>query len=164
MTPPSLVFVVNRMAQFWKLDSDHQVNMFGQHVSTLRLAGKPPTVKFLGDDSTTRQNALIWALYRAISKETGEGVIETRRFWKLHYGVAILKSADPEFSDFYDANLKPLDYPTKLQLMDWLDITSTKEFTKELATEYIETIIKSYSEKGIHIAADPAQEKNLPYL
>jgi len=149
------------MPKFWTIKDDETLRAFNDFVIGAMPGGKV-TVKFVGEDSTHSQNALIWAIYRDIAEKTGNGVVETRRFCKLHFGVPILRANCPEFATIYDKVLKPQAYEAKMELMDWLDVTSAKEFNKKMASEYIETIIREYSEKGILI--EQAQAEKLPYL
>jgi len=125
--------------------------MFGDHVSMLRLAGKPPTVQFVDENRTLSQNDLIYQLYRQISTNVDDdSFADIRRECKLRYGIPILRSIDPEFGAIYDKSIKHgLDYEKKLILMDFIDVTS--KFKKAQASEYIDTIIREYSKRGISL-------------
>ncbi len=81
--------------------------------------------------------------------------MEVTRRCKLHYGIPILRAADPEFCEFYDDAVKDrLEYADKLLLMDHMGVTS--EFTRKQASEYIDSIIADYAYHG-HQIADPRQ-------
>lgn len=84
------------------------------------------------------QNDMINAMYRDIAESTGEGVVDVRRKCKLHYGVPILRAHDEEFRRVYDKIVKPHTYPDKLEIMDYLPVTSRMK--KPQATEYIDTV------------------------
>ena len=99
-------------------------------------------------DRTLPQNDLIYMLYADIERYTeGEGIVDIRRRCKLHYGVPILRAHDEEFRKVYDKSVKPLPYEDKLEIMDFLPVTSRMK--KPQATEYIETIMREYSQRGV---------------
>ena len=99
-------------------------------------------------DALTVQNDLIYMLYADIERYTeGEGIVDIRRRCKLHYGVPILRAHDEEFRKVYDKSVKPLPYEDKLEIMDFLPVTSRMK--KPQATEYIETIMREYSQRGV---------------
>ena len=88
------------------------------------------------------QNDRINAMYRDIAEHTGEGVVAIRRHCKLHFGVPILRAHDAEFRGVYDRIIKPHDYPDKLEIMDYLPVTSRMK--KPQASEYIDTVQREY--------------------
>jgi len=143
---------VKATGQTWKLDNDSKWKFFCDEVSMRRLAGKPPTVQFLKDKRTLDQNSMIYALYGQIAIQMDDqSTLDVRKFCKLHYGVAILKSVDPDFCEFYDRAIKKMSYEDKLFLMGHMDITSADAFKKPQATEYIEEILREYSKQGISL-------------
>lgn len=94
------------------------------------------------------QNSIIHALYSDIAKQReGEGVIDVRRRCKLHFGVVILRAHDEEFRGIYDKIIRPHEYEDKLKIMDFLPVTSRMK--KPQASEYIDTVIREYSELGV---------------
>lgn len=104
------------------------------------------------DPRSLPQNALINAMYGEIADQRdGEGVVDIRRRCKLHYGVPILRAHDEEFRSVYDKVVKPHDYETKLEIMDFLPVTSRMK--KPQATEYIDTVMREYSQQGVRFAA-----------
>lgn len=96
---------------------------------------------------TLPQNSLIYGLYGQISREGGqETVAEVRRRLKLHHGVPILRSQDPEFCAAYDSVIKPLTYPQKLVAMDFWPVTSRMN-TSQLS-EYVAAIEKHETDEA----------------
>lgn len=96
---------------------------------------------------TLPQNSLIYGLYGQISREGGqESIPEVRRRLKLHHGVPILRSQDPEFCEAYDAVIKPLTYEQKLKAMDFWPVTSRMN-TSQLS-EYVAAIEKHETEEA----------------
>jgi hypothetical protein len=137
------------MSQRWNLKNNDQWNNFVQYRANMLLAGKAPVVEFIDPKRSIDQNSLIYALYGQIaSQNESEAIIDIRRHCKLHYGVPLLRANDEAFCQFYDKSIKGMEYETKLLLMDYMDITSRKEFKKPMATQYIDTIIREYSKQG----------------
>jgi len=144
--------VVRATGQQYRLDNDTTVGYFNDEVTNRRAAGKPPTVQFLRDKRSKNQNSMIYALYGQIAIQMDDqSTLDVRRFCKLHYGVGILKSVDPDFCEFYDRAIKKMSYEDKLFLMGHMDITSADGFKKPQATEYIDEIIREYSKQGISL-------------
>ena len=74
---------MNATGQRWKLDCDSRWKAFSEHVSLLRLSGKPPTVQFLKDDRSLDQNSMINALYGQIASQSeDESTLDSRRHRK----------------------------------------------------------------------------------
>ena len=142
---------MKQSGQRWQLtrNNDHQLNSLVEYVKMEWLRGNNLTLSVMADERTPSQNNMIYGLYSDISKSTKELMVDVKRLCKLHYGVSILKAADPEWCDWYDKAVRPLPYETKLMLVDHIPITS--EFTKEQATEYIDTILREYAAQGVPI-------------
>lgn len=146
---------MKKSGQRWWLQNQHQLNAFNEWVSGQWELGKKPTVQILAADRSVDQNAMFYALYRDISaQQEDKSQLEVKRICKLHYGIGILKGADPEWAEWYDRAIKPMDYEDKLFLVTDLPVTS--RFTKEQATEYIDTILSEYGKQGFYLA-DPRQ-------
>ena len=138
------------MGQRWNLNSTEYRRNFDEYVNGQLLAGKRVTVEFVDEHRTLDQNALINAMYGQISKsKEDETVQEIRRYCKLHHGVPILRRDSEKFQSLYDKVIKPHDYATKLQMMDYLPVTS--EMGKKQATEYIDTVVREYANQGVFI-------------
>lgn len=101
---------------------------------------------------TASQNALIYAAYGQVSREIGEqSVAEVRRESKLILGVPILRAEDEEFRVAYDATIKTLTYPQKLQAMDYWPVTS--RMNTDQLTRYYAAMQKQYSRVHWDVAA-----------
>lgn len=123
---------------------------FLSFVTQMRLAGKRPIVEVLPERRSLDQNAMIYALYQQIAEQSeGEQIVDIRRECKLRYGVPIMRAGSEEFRYVYDRAIKPLDYEFKLRAMDWLPVTS--QMGKAQATEYIDTVIREYSQRGLSL-------------
>ena len=132
------------------LHNEHQLNAFCETIHMMWQAGRKPTVAFLGDDRTTSQNALWNSLYGTIAAQSDDkSTLDVRRECKLYYGIPILRASNPEFCDWYDKSIKPMNLEDKLLLMTYMDVTSL--FTKDQGTEYINTIITEYIKQGFQL-------------
>jgi len=150
--------MTNRSGQRWSLDSGEKIDFFSQHVVNMMQAGNPATVQFIKPGRSLSQNSMFYALYTQIAEQQEDNaIIDVRRHCKLHYGVPILRAADPDFCDFYDANSKGMDYEAKLLLMTYFEVTSL--FNKAQGTEYIDTVIREYSKAGISLI-NPAEAES----
>ena len=139
----------------WHLRDRFALAKFIESVKERWKAETYPTVTFLEADRSTHQNAMFYALYRDIAEQMEDrSLIDVRRDCKLRYGVVIRKAADPEWSAWYDSNIKPMPMEAKLFLMDDYPITST--FTKAQASEYIDSIIADYTRHGYALARPDA--------
>lgn len=137
------------MPQYWTIKTDDNWQSFCEHIAGLRLAGQAVTLQITKGQRTQDQNSMINTLYGQVAAQAEDlTVIDVRRHCKLHYGVGLLKAASSDFCQFYDGSIKGMQYEQKLLLMDYMDITSRKEFTKKMGTEYIDTIIREYSKAG----------------
>jgi DNA-binding transcriptional regulator YhcF (GntR family) len=137
----------------WWLKNEHQLNAFCEWIRGEWEKGKQPTMQELAQERSTNQNTMMHALYRDIASQTeDQSLVEVKRICKLHYGVAIKKASDREWAEFYDRAIKPLAYEDKLEVIGAMSITS--DFTKKMATEYLDTIISEYTKKGFALA-DP---------
>lgn len=130
------------------LQTDAQVENFNLLVSQGRLAGKALCVEFIEPGRSLDQNSLIQAVYRQIASQTDDqSVNDITRECKLRWGVGILKHQSDKFAAMYDKTIKPhLTYEEKLEAMDFLPVT--RLFDKQHATDYIDTLIRVYSQHG----------------
>ena len=139
------------MAQRWTLDSDFKVNAFNEHVTMLRLAGKPPTVEFIKPRRSLDQNALSHALYTQIAGQLEDQTVqEVRAECKLRHGIPILRAGNDKFRAMYDKSMREtLDYEEKLAAMEFLPVTRLMD--KAQFSEYLDTVIREYSKQGVSI-------------
>ena len=141
--------------QRWKLHTHAQISNFRMYADEQLDAGKPITVSIATSASTEQQNHMQWALYRDIAAHLGDQTTnDIQAYCKLHFGVAILKAADPEFAAYYDAHFKGLTYEAKLGLMDYIDITSSEHFKKPQMTEYLTEIVRYWTQQGVPLAIE----------
>lgn len=109
--------------------------------------GKVYDITIHGDKRSLDQNALQHVWYNQIAKAMHQTPKEVRQYCKLHFGIGIMRS-DSYFNETYAALIKDrFSYPEKLQLMDWLPVTSLMTKTQE--TQYLETVQQHFAEQGI---------------
>jgi hypothetical protein len=126
-----------------------------QALSTVRanalLSSKPFIVQVVGEKRSLPQNDLIYELYTIIAGQIeDQSIQDIRRECKLTIGVPILRGGNENFRELYDTAIRStLTYEQKLQAMDILPVTSL--MTKEQGAEYIDSVIRTYSQRGIVI-------------
>jgi len=84
----------------------------------------------------------------ALQEDTPAGI---KGYCKLHFGVPILRT-DAEFCEMYDRIFKPLDYPTKLEIMAMpglFDVTSLMKVDQ--MNQYMKHIQQHYAERGVQL-------------
>lgn len=132
----------------WDLSNETMLERFMAHVGTLRLSGKRPLVEFVPESRSLDQNAMFFVLYTQVAaQKQDESVDEIRCHCKLHFGVPILRRDDEQFRDWYNQTLLHSDYEIKKASMRYVPVTS--EFSKKQGSEYIDEIIREYSQQGL---------------
>lgn len=123
----------------------------------LVTAGKKARFKELPQKRSIDQNALSWAVYSQIAKQSGCSTAEeVHRQCKLDIGVPILLEDSQEFRDFYRVGLQPFPYEVQLQqLIKYVDIT--RLFTTGQFTKYMDTVLRIYSGQGFDLM-DPRKD------
>lgn len=116
--------------------------------------GYPFTASWVkGRDRTSDQNSLMWLWASECAEQFGDRTLaEVQHEWKLRIGVPILRRDSADFRATYDAILKPLAYPAKLALMEYMPITS--EFKVRQMVEFLDTVSRIASEQGVRLT-DP---------
>lgn len=146
------------MGQRWHLTDDTQWRNFCDFRNNHKLAQKRLTVEILPEKRTLDQNSMINALYGQVASQAEDlAVIDVRRYCKLHYGIPLLRANSVTFNQFYVAAIIGMEYEQKIMLMDYMDVTSAKEFSVKMGTEYIDTIIREYSKQGYSLL-HPSEE------
>lgn len=108
-----------------------------------------------GGRRTVRQNRLQRQWMNEIAMQSDMTPEEARGYCKLHFGVPILRDQDEEFREKYDRVVKPLDYETKLMLMqEPFDFPVTRLMSIQQKTRYLDTVHAFFSGRGIELT-DP---------
>jgi hypothetical protein len=101
-----------------------------------------------GRHRSSKQNSHSHAWYSQLGRELPEDDERGwKRFCKLHFGVPILRAEEEDFREMYDEKIRPLPYETKLQLMEWVPITSS--MTKAQLKKYEEHMQEHFAERGV---------------
>lgn len=115
---------------------------------------------FFGARRSVDQNRMFFEQYTRIGKHLyGGDTVHARRECKLTCGIPILRRDNPEFARMYDKVVKPHPYAIKLQMMDYLPVTSS--MTVAQGVEYTNTVFDTYAMKGIDwegLDVDPNNE------
>lgn len=108
------------------------------------------------------QNNLSFLIYTRVAKTLyGNNVVQARCECKLRFGVFILRRDDLRFREIYDKRVRPFDYEAKMEIMEYLPVTSL--MNKKQKTEYLKAIINDYTIKGVYLADIDGIEPYLNY-
>ena len=128
-------------------------NMLAEWFSNIHIMKNdfyPITIQVFKGETKHRSlaaNALSQVWYREIAKQAGDRTIEeVRRECKLTCGVPILRAESETFRKMYDQVVRGHDYPTKLEVMDYLPVTSI--MNKAQMAEYMESVHYKYTNAG----------------
>jgi len=116
-------------------------------VSKLR-AGQVIEVEISEKKRSLSKNALSHVWYSQLDKEafTDHSAGYARLYCKLNFGIAIMRE-DEGFSERYASLIrKRFDYEEKIQLMDWIPITSL--MTEDQMGRYLNTMQRTFAENG----------------
>lgn len=116
----------------WKCDSHESWTAFIQNCYQLQQAGEKRTFRIQNPKHrSVDQNDMKEFQVTEIAKHChGGNERDARRQIKLEVGVPILRRDNEDFKAMYDRIVKPHDYETKLEIMDWLPVTSTMTVTQ----------------------------------
>lgn len=101
------------------------------------------------DSRSLPQNAL-WAVwYSQIARwsDKNHTTHDIKCFCKLHFGVLLLRQQDRTFREFYDENIRHLEYDKKMVFMEIVPITS--KLSKHNGQKYQSAVQKYYAENGL---------------
>jgi len=135
------------------IETETDRQLLFQYLASQKL---PMTVDIkAGGRRTVRQNRLQRQWMNEIAMQTDMTPEEARGYCKLHFGVPILREEDEEFRKKYDRVVKPLDYETKLMLMqEPFDFPVTRLMSIQQKTRYLDTVHAFFSGRGIELT-DP---------
>lgn len=96
-----------------------------------------------GKKRSLSQNDISHAWYHQVANELREDTpLGVKCFCKLHFGIPILRAESDDFREKYDRVVKPMDYPDKLELMEWFPVTSL--MTTPQLSQYLEKVQDHY--------------------
>ena len=125
--------------------------------NSIVLAGKKALFQLVPEKRSLSQNAISHAIYTQIAGQLeDQSVQEVRAECKLRFGVPILRGNNEKFRAMYDKAIREtLTYEEKLAAMEFLPVTSLMD--KAQFSEYLDTVIRAYSQQGISITM-PGEE------
>lgn len=131
-----------------KTDADRE--MLALNIASRSL---PFTVDIAkGKRRTVKQNSLQFRWLTDASQQLGETVEELRGYCKLHFGVPILRTEDPEFCEAYDRVFRKLSPEQQLAaMMIPLDLPVTRRFTTSQETRYLDAIARYFAFRGVRL-------------
>lgn len=103
-----------------------------------------------GIKRTKKQNDLSFKWYQEADQQLGQESGTSRAYCKLHFGVGIVKAADPDFAKKYDRVIRPLPYEAKLELMlPPLELPVTSLMKKAQKIEYLNMVDRHLTSLGV---------------
>lgn len=103
-----------------------------------------------GADRSLSQNALMWRWAGEAAEQRGDMTAdEVQREWKLRHGVPILRADSEQFRAVYDAALRSLTYPMKLELMRHIAVTS--DMTVRQMVRFLDAVDRECADNGIRL-------------
>lgn len=136
------------------LETDADRAMLVRYLEQQKL---PLTVEITkGKHRTTRQNRLQRQFAIDFAAQlTEHSAEEWRGYFKLHYGVPILRAENEAFAKVYDEVIRPLPYEQKMLIMQVpVDLPVTSKMTTKQKKSYLDQIQKFAAERGIELT-DP---------
>lgn len=130
------------------IDNEYERKMLIKRIEGQAL---PFTAEIVtGRRRSVEQNKLGRMWMKEISEQMGETPEYWRGMCKLTLGVPILRAENDEFRAKYDAVVKPLDYETKIAIMqEPLDLPVTRLMTTAQHTTYLDAVFRHFSEQGV---------------
>jgi len=108
-----------------------------------------------GDPRRDKQNRLAQRWFTDVSRQLGDRTHENvRAYCKLHFGVPILRAENEAFRLSYDRTMRPLDYETKLEAMEHLDLPVTRLMTVKQMTAFMDEMQRHWCGMGFRLT-DP---------
>ena len=132
------------------------LNLVEDECYSIMTSGKVAYI-FVSDDKkefenlrSIAQNRMVYALYKRIADSIyGGDVNHARRECKLSIGCKILYNSSLAFARVYDNTLRVMDRERRLQAMDLISVSSIMSTAQ--CTQYIKSIINTYSEQGVYL-------------
>lgn len=139
------------MSETWKVKDASSLTGFLARAQKVCEENEQVTFSWrVGKDMSDDQRKMTFELYSRIGQQLYGGDMQhARAECKLTIGVPIMRRDDVEYRDKYNKVILPLDYDTKLSLMlPSLEFPVTSCMKIKQCREYIDTVIKVYTEKG----------------
>jgi len=136
------------VSEGWTINSDDAYRNCVQHLWERYQKKKFVRIEIFDTARTLKQNDMSFELYVTIANSLYGGDTATaRRECKLMYGVPILRRDSEAFRLQYDKVIKPHDMATKLEIMEWLPVTSLMDRTQ--FKEYVDVVMNTYAQRNV---------------
>ena len=104
------------------------------------------TIRTFKENRSLEQNSLSHVWYAQLAATLREYSAKGyKAMCKLQFGVPILRTEDENFRALYDRVVKPHDYETKLQVMDYFPVTSLMNTVQ--MSEYMEAVQRAFADR-----------------
>lgn len=130
------------------IDNEYERKMLIKRIEGHKL---PFTAEITaGRRRSVDQNRLQRKWMAEIAEQWGETAEYWRGYCKLCIATPILRAENDEFRAKYDEHVKPLDYETKIAIMqEPLDLPVTRLMTTAQHTTYLDAVFKHFAEQGV---------------
>ena len=141
------------MGEFFHLKKDdkHNRDHFDNWLEEKLAASSDGLNLSITDDvksRSSRQNRLMWQMFRTAGKQQGQSAEELQLEAKLFLGAPILMAEDDGFRDLWLSQVKEnFTVEMKLKLIGMMDVTSL--FSTKQMMDFLESVFKRYAELGV---------------
>ena len=138
------------------VSTDRGLDIFLDIRNDLLLAGKKAVFELVPEKRSLSQNALSFALYQQVANQCEDmSIMDIRCRCKLDMGIPLLCRDDATFADVWHDIEAATTYEQRLYLMR--DYPVTSKMGKRLFSEFLDEVIRDYSQQGISITM-PGEE------
>ena len=132
------------------VSTDRGLDIFLDIRNGLLLAGKKAVFELVPEKRSLSQNALSFALYQQVANQCEDmSIMDIRCRCKLDMGIPLLCRDDATFADVWHDIEAATTYEQRLYLMR--DYPVTSKMGKRLFSEFLDEVIRDYSQQGISI-------------
>ena len=140
----------------WDVTGDLSWKNFSALRTQMVLSGKRVLVQLVPEKRSLSQNALSFALYQQVANQCEDmSIMDIRCRCKLDMGIPLLCRDDATFADVWHDIEAATTYEQRLYLMR--DYPVTSKMGKRLFSEFLDEVIRDYSQQGISITM-PGEE------
>ena len=122
-------------------------------INLMRNRRKPYTVDIVsGKHRSTEQNRLQWQWANEVSEQLAEDTpAAVQAYFKLHFGVPILRAESEAFREVYDRVMRPQPYEDKLLYMERCGFQVSSLLTTKQMTQYLDAIYTEFTGRGVQL-------------
>lgn len=140
---------MKRQPQF-DLSTDTGMIRLQSYVAEQRLIGKRPVFQQVKEKRSLNQNDMSFAIYKQIAEQSEDmSINDIRARCKLDHGIPILCAYDADFAETWHQIEAATNYEQRIKLMAQMEVTRLMK--KPEFSEYLDTIIREYSQQGYYL-------------